>query len=246
MVRTVQFEGKKIPSTKLPEGSLFIQGCWYSSADKLPENLKAKYGRVFYEIAKQKANSNIAPDTSCPDVDILSELQRTFKMKQKIGEFWDCFLKHMDGGRAGNDKKSVTLFLQKCMKRFGLPFQSLAKLVEEVRDIREYQTRLAGALIESTSHIEKGKSSITFHFKTKKNKLVRLPRNEIDGFWRSQEEYAERCVKRGEAKDVEKMLDILRGDREEGRDKMTWGKTLTSEGYEWGMDAAERYLRKTN
>ena len=53
MARMVNLEGKQVPDTQIPEGSLFIRGCWYSSADKLPAGLKKTYAPIF------KANERV-------------------------------------------------------------------------------------------------------------------------------------------------------------------------------------------
>jgi hypothetical protein len=56
MPRTVNFEGNPISEMKLPPNCLFIKGVWYSSADKLPSELKAVYAPVFAQhTAKIKA-----------------------------------------------------------------------------------------------------------------------------------------------------------------------------------------------
>jgi len=47
MPRIVNFEGKQISEINLPPNCMFIQGVWYSSADKLPAELKEGYAPVF-------------------------------------------------------------------------------------------------------------------------------------------------------------------------------------------------------
>ena len=81
MSRMVNLEGKQVPESQLPNGSLFIKGCWYSSVDKLPSDFRAKYAplleesRKHYEQLEKQAKARrkpqaprTVPQPSTPDV----------------------------------------------------------------------------------------------------------------------------------------------------------------------------------
>jgi hypothetical protein len=57
MARLVNFEGQLVPHNSIPQGSLYIGGVWYSSPDKMPEEIRKKYNDV-YSGWKNTANSN--------------------------------------------------------------------------------------------------------------------------------------------------------------------------------------------
>ena len=43
MARMVNFEGQLVPHNSIPQGSLFIEGVWYSSADTMPTEVREVY-----------------------------------------------------------------------------------------------------------------------------------------------------------------------------------------------------------
>ena len=47
MAKLVNFEGQLVPHNSIPQGSLFIGGVWYSSPDKMPEDIRQKYNEVY-------------------------------------------------------------------------------------------------------------------------------------------------------------------------------------------------------
>ena len=47
MARLVNFEGQLVPHNSIPQGSLYIGGVWYSSPDKMPEDIRKKYNEVY-------------------------------------------------------------------------------------------------------------------------------------------------------------------------------------------------------
>lgn len=47
MAKLVNYEGNMVPYDSIPKGALFICGTWYSSAAALPDNLTAKYAKLF-------------------------------------------------------------------------------------------------------------------------------------------------------------------------------------------------------
>ena len=57
MARMVNFEGKLVPHNSIPQGSLFIKGVWYSSPEKIPDDVRKEYNEL-YSGWKNTANVN--------------------------------------------------------------------------------------------------------------------------------------------------------------------------------------------
>ena len=47
MAKLVNFEGQLVPHNSIPQGSLYIGGVWYSSPEKMPEDIREKYNAVY-------------------------------------------------------------------------------------------------------------------------------------------------------------------------------------------------------
>ena len=43
MVKLVNFEGNMVAFNTSPQGSIFIRGVWYSSVDKMPDDVRDYY-----------------------------------------------------------------------------------------------------------------------------------------------------------------------------------------------------------
>ena len=43
MVKLVNFEGNMIAFNAIPQGSIFVRGVWYSSVDKMPDEVREYY-----------------------------------------------------------------------------------------------------------------------------------------------------------------------------------------------------------
>lgn len=43
MVKLVNFEGKMVAFNMIPQGSIFVRGVWYSSVDKMPDEIRDYY-----------------------------------------------------------------------------------------------------------------------------------------------------------------------------------------------------------
>lgn len=43
MVKLVNFEGKMVAFNTIPQGSVFVRGVWYSSVDKMPDDVRDYY-----------------------------------------------------------------------------------------------------------------------------------------------------------------------------------------------------------
>jgi len=43
MVKLVNFEGKMVAFNAVPQGSIFVRGVWYSSVDKMPDEIRDYY-----------------------------------------------------------------------------------------------------------------------------------------------------------------------------------------------------------
>lgn len=43
MVKLVNFEGKLVSFNTIPQGSIFVRGVWYSSVDKMPDEIREYY-----------------------------------------------------------------------------------------------------------------------------------------------------------------------------------------------------------
>ena len=43
MVKLVNFEGKMVAFNAVPQGSIFVRGVWYSSVDKMPDEIREYY-----------------------------------------------------------------------------------------------------------------------------------------------------------------------------------------------------------
>lgn len=43
MIKLVNYEGKMIAFNTLPRGSIYVRGVWYSSVEKMPEDVRDEY-----------------------------------------------------------------------------------------------------------------------------------------------------------------------------------------------------------
>ena len=43
MARMVNYEGQLVPHNSIPQGSLFVNGVWYSSVETMPEDVREMY-----------------------------------------------------------------------------------------------------------------------------------------------------------------------------------------------------------
>ena len=43
MVKLVNFEGKMVAFNTIPQGAIFVRGVWYSSVDKMPDEIREYY-----------------------------------------------------------------------------------------------------------------------------------------------------------------------------------------------------------
>lgn len=43
MVKLVNFEGKMVAFNTIPQGAIFVRGVWYSSVDKMPDEIRDYY-----------------------------------------------------------------------------------------------------------------------------------------------------------------------------------------------------------
>ena len=46
MARMVNYEGQLVPHNSIPQGSLFINGVWYSSVETMPEDIRDQYNEL--------------------------------------------------------------------------------------------------------------------------------------------------------------------------------------------------------
>ena len=62
-MRIVKLDGKAIPESQLPAGSLYIQGKgWFSSVNTVPKNLQATYKVLF--ASQEKAMAQYVQDAA--------------------------------------------------------------------------------------------------------------------------------------------------------------------------------------
>jgi hypothetical protein len=262
---TVKFEGKEIPKSKLPNGSLFIVSQWYSSASKLPVRLKSMFGRLFRILKGNKsgacrieADGTLIPievpavDTRSVD-DLVSELNRIEKQERQLRGFSKFYWGHMAEQNFGNDKDKAQLYYQECAKLFWLPYATYPKFNEARRLLEEHKASLGAALMKKTYYVVEERSSenehhIVLHLQPKS---MLLPRVGEEGDWYSQNEYAELCAK-GEIKEKirpkskEEMIGFLQDAREERSGGIDWAENLTEDNCRWGKDSNGRFLRKEN
>lgn len=257
--RKVNFEGRQIPESKLPNGSLFIINQWYSSARKLPARLKKIYGLLF---RASKGNNSVAPKSEAdrtiisidvPAVDtrsigdLVSELNRIEKQERQLRGFSKYYWNHMDEQNLENDKGQAQLYYQTCAKLFGITYTSYPDFIEAKQLLEKHKTSLGVALMKMTYYVEEEGSGdnhrIILHMH---HKSMQLPRDKIDGRWYSQEEYIKLCVRNKKAKSAPEMYEKLRRTREENRGNFDWAEDLTPDGYRWGKDIDGRVLKKIN
>lgn len=43
MVKLVNFEGRMVAFNTIPQGAIFVRGVWYSSVDKMPDEIREYY-----------------------------------------------------------------------------------------------------------------------------------------------------------------------------------------------------------
>lgn len=178
--RIVDFEGKRIPFSKVPKGSVFIagegneKGAWYSSAEKLPPHLKEKYKSVFRKICgfrkvegctvgawKIEIDGTVVP-IYVPIVDnrsisvLLSELKRIEKRERQMRGFSKYFWDHMEEQNIGNDKVKAQLYFQECAKLFDLPHMSYSEFCNAFQLLKKKKTLLGAALMKKTYFAEEG------------------------------------------------------------------------------------------
>lgn len=63
MARMVNFEGQLVQHNSIPEGSLYIKGVWYSSPDRMPEDVREEY-KALYQGWKQRNTDNSSASKS--------------------------------------------------------------------------------------------------------------------------------------------------------------------------------------
>jgi hypothetical protein len=70
-MRIVKLDGKAIPESQLPAGSLYIQGKgWYSSVNTVPKNLQVTYKTLF--ALQEKAMAQYLKDATSTPVPVKS------------------------------------------------------------------------------------------------------------------------------------------------------------------------------
>ena len=257
--RKVNFEGKQIPESKLPKGSLFIVDTWYSAARKLPAHLKKTCGHLFrilkghnYGVCKIEADGTLIP-INVPAVDtrsigdLLSELKRIEKEERQMRGFSKYFWDHMEEQNIGNDKEKMQLYFQECAKLFWLSYATYPEFCEAMQSLEKEKASLGAALMKKTYYVEEKGSGddhcIILHMHPKP---MQLPNDKIDGRWCSQEEYIKLCVSKKEAESDTKMYEKLRRAREESRGNFDWAEDLTPDDYRWGKDIDGRVLKKVS
>ena len=145
--RIVDFEGRQIPKSQLPNGSLFIEGVWYSSVDTLPPELKNDPDIVamFKQSKKRKAalNSNgTAIPKNKPAIDdlsvadLLSELKRIEYSERQFRGFYRCFWDRQAEVNVRDDRSKAE-FVRKYAKIFGLTYTSLDEIHEANLSLKE-------------------------------------------------------------------------------------------------------------
>ena len=249
MPRKVNFEGKQKLVSRLPSGSLFIEGMWYSSASKLPARMKKTHGHLFRKIKDFhggacviKADGTLIPvnvpaDNS--DVDeLLSKIRDIEKLQWQIASLSERVLDY----DAGNDKSKMLSYFREQVEFFGLSgyfdlsVATPSELVGLSRKVTIERDRLYAVLAANTRATEEGKDSLTLHFKQ-----PTCP----DGTFVPQENYAALCVEKKEASTVEELIGAIRDDREDSnsRRRRTW-LWLTPEGLRLYKDRKGRLLEE--
>jgi len=269
--RIVDSDGKSIPFSKLPKGSIFLQGegdekgAWYSSHDKLPPELKAKIPPALFREMKEhdggackiKLDNMVIP-IEMPVVDnrsisvLLSEFKRIEKEERQFRGFSEYFWDHIEEQNIGNDEGKAQLYFQECAKLFDLPYTSFfPEFYNAIQSLRKKKALLGAALMKKTYFAEEGEEGkqgeryIVLHLQPKPIlPPSSLPRDGENGRWCSQDEYIRYCLDKGEAESEAKMLERLRNDREENKGKMNWAEHLTLDCHRWGTDSLGRVLRK--
>jgi hypothetical protein len=268
--RKVNFEGKQIPKSKLPKGSIFIpsegkeKGAWYSSYDKLSPELKVKIPHDLFRKIKEHGGSackieldGMVIPIEVPTVDthsvsdLLSEFKRIEKRERQFRGFSKYFWDHMEEQNIGNDEDKVQLYFQECAKRFDLPYTSFfPEFYNAIQSLRKKKALLGAALMKKTYSVdEEGIGDDLRIVLSLHPKPMQLPCAGIDGDWVPQNKYIQLCLGKKEAESEAEMLEKLRNDREENKGRMNWAEDLTLDDNgnycRWGKDNAGRVLRKS-